>query len=132
MFTLDNKLQVLLVNDLNQEASDKGDPIAYCSLAVQAGVFNDPPHRNGLAHFLEHMIFMGSEEYPKQDDYNGFLSENGGYANAFTQFENTNYQFEIPYPYLEESLNRMAANFAHPLLLKETISREVHSIESEF
>ena len=43
---------------------NKGESIAYCALAVNAGAFNDPPHRNGLAHFLEHMIFTGSEKYP--------------------------------------------------------------------
>ena len=84
MFTLENKLKVLLINDLNQEASDNGDPIAYCSLAVEAGCFNDPPHKNGLAHFLEHMIFMGSETYPKEDAYYSFISEKGGYCNAYT------------------------------------------------
>ena len=87
MFTLPNQLQVLLINDLNQESDEKGDAIAYASLAVHAGVFNDPPTRNGLAHFLEHMIFMGSEAYPDEGAYMSFLNENGGDYNAFTSFE---------------------------------------------
>ena len=85
-----------------------------------------------MAHFLEHMIFMGSEKYPDEDAYSGFLSENGGYCNAFTQFENTNFQFEVTYHGLQEALSRMAANFAHPLLNKDAIAREVAAIESEF
>ena len=67
--------------------------MAYCSFAYNVGSLNDPPHRQGLAHFLEHMIFMGSEKYPKEDAYSDFISANGGYSNAFTEYEFTNYQF---------------------------------------
>lgn len=34
-------------------------------MTVGVGSFSDPPEIQGLAHFLEHMIFMGSEKYPK-------------------------------------------------------------------
>lgn len=36
---------------------------AACGLTVGVGSFSDPPEIPGLAHFLEHMIFMGSEKY---------------------------------------------------------------------
>ena len=45
MFTLSNKLQVLLIEDNNKKDQSKGDAMAYCSLAVNAGSFNDPTHR---------------------------------------------------------------------------------------
>ena len=65
--------------------------MAFCSVAVNAGSLNDPNDRNGLAHFLEHMIFMGSEKYPDEGGYSEFLSANGGYCNAYTEFEWTNF-----------------------------------------
>lgn len=34
-------------------------------MGVEVGTFSDPPEIQGLAHLLEHMIFMGSEKYPK-------------------------------------------------------------------
>jgi secreted Zn-dependent insulinase-like peptidase len=48
--------------------------MAYCAIAVNVGSFNDPPHRQGLAHFLEHMIFMGSEKYPAENDFSDFIA----------------------------------------------------------
>jgi secreted Zn-dependent insulinase-like peptidase len=62
-----------------------------CSIAVNSGSFNDPKHRGGLAHFLEHMIFMGSEKYPDEKEFSNHVSKNGGYTNAYTENEYTNY-----------------------------------------
>jgi hypothetical protein len=38
------------------------------------------------------MLFYASEKYPKEDEYSKFISDNGGYTNAWTASENTNYQ----------------------------------------
>ena len=65
--------------------------MAYASVVMNAGSFNDPPHRYGLAHFLEHMIFMGSENYSEESGFSDFCTQNGGYYNAYTSFEWTNY-----------------------------------------
>ena len=75
---------------------------------------------------------MGSEKYPDEEAYSGYLSEHGGYCNAYTQFESTNYQFEVESKGLEEALMRMANNFASPLLNEDAVKREVLAIESEF
>ena len=91
MFTLPNKVQVLLIQDNNQKEIASGESMAYCSLAINVGSFNDPPHRQGMAHFMEHMIFMGSEKYPDESSYSEWMGSNGGYCNAYTEFEWTNY-----------------------------------------
>ena len=39
----------------------------------------------GLSHYLEHMLFMGSEKYPDENDYDAYLTNNGGGANAYTE-----------------------------------------------
>ena len=64
--------------------------MAYVSLSVNVGSYNDPHDRQGLAHFLEHMIFMGSEKYDDESLYSNYISANGGYCNAYTEFEWTN------------------------------------------
>ena len=61
------------------------------SIVVNAGSFNDPKHRPGLAHFLEHMIFMGSQKYPGENDFSDHINSNGGSSNAYTEYEYTNY-----------------------------------------
>jgi len=78
--------------------------MAYVSIAVNAGSFNDPPQRQGLAHFLEHMIFMGSQKYPGENDFNDHIAAHGGYCNAYTEFEYTNYQFKVSYEGLQKGL----------------------------
>ena len=44
------------------------------------------PKQIGLAHFLEHMLFLGTEKYPDPSSFDEFLNENSGYSNAYTTF----------------------------------------------
>jgi len=39
---------------------------------------------DGLAHFLEHMLFLGTEKYPISGEFDSFLGKNAGFSNAFT------------------------------------------------
>ena len=43
----------------------------------------------GIAHFLEHMLFMGTEKYPDENEYSKFLAAHGGSSNAYTAAEDT-------------------------------------------
>lgn len=47
--------------------------LSAVALAVDVGSFSDPPDVQGLAHFLEHMIFMGSEKYPKENEFDSYI-----------------------------------------------------------
>jgi insulysin len=60
---------------------------------VRVGSLEDPENREGLAHFCEHMLFLGTEKYPNQEEYLKFLSENSGSGNAYTSDLETNYYF---------------------------------------
>ncbi|MEE3214854.1 MAG: insulinase family protein, partial [Pseudomonadota bacterium] len=62
VLTLDNGLEVLLVSD---PEADK----AAASLNVSVGSAQDPDDLQGLAHLLEHMLFLGTEAYPEADAY---------------------------------------------------------------
>ena len=75
--TLDNKLRVLLVADPETDKS-------AAALVALRGSFDEPEARPGLAHFLEHMLFIGTEKYPKLDGYQNFLARHGGSSNAYT------------------------------------------------
>ena len=81
-FTLDNGLRVLLVSDPKFNKSG-------AALAVNTGQIDDPADREGLAHFLEHMLFLGTEKYPEVADYGNFIKSNGGYNNAYTTSDHT-------------------------------------------
>jgi insulysin len=60
----------------------------------------DPTDLPGLAHFCEHMLFMGTEKYPDESDYDKFITAHGGSTNAYTGTDNTNYHFDITPEYL--------------------------------
>lgn len=82
--TLPNGLTCLLV-------SDPLTDVEAGSVHINSGHFQDPEHRPGLAHFHEHMLFLGTEKYPDENDFETFLGRNGGSSNAFTDMEDTNY-----------------------------------------
>jgi nardilysin len=58
---------------------------AAAALSVGVGHFTDPWNLQGLSHYLEHMLFMGSEKYPDENDYDAFLTAHGGASNACTE-----------------------------------------------
>ena len=58
---------------------------------MNVGSYNDPAHRQGMAHFLEHMIFLGSEKYPGENEFSEWVSSHGGYSNATTEYEFANF-----------------------------------------
>ena len=122
---LDNKLRVLLISD---PETDK----ASASLDIHVGSGNDPELRPGLAHFLEHMLFLGTDKYPESGEYQQFISEHGGSHNAYTAFEHTNYFFDIDKLYLDAALDRFAQFFVAPRFDVEYVEREKHAVDSEY
>lgn len=123
--TLDNKLQVLLVSDPN---TDK----ASAAMDVYVGSADDPENFLGLAHFLEHMLFLGTKKYPTPDEYQKFISDHGGSHNAFTSLDHTNYFFDIHHGHLEEALDRFSQQFTAPLFNADYVEREVNAVHSEY
>lgn len=122
---LDNQLRVLLISDPVTEK-------AAAALDVQVGANQNPADRTGLAHFLEHMLFLGTEKYPQAGEYQEFISQNGGRFNAFTAAENTNYFFEIDKDQLAPALDRFAQFFVAPLFTPEYVERERNAVHSEY
>ena len=80
---------------------------------------------SGLAHFLEHMLFMGSKKYPNENEYDEYLDEHGGSSNASTDSEMTSYVFDVSDKNLQEGIDRFAHQFISPLFKKSSVHREV-------
>jgi insulysin len=96
------------------------------------GSFMEGNKTRGLAHFCEHMLFYASKKYPKEGAYQQFISSKGGMTNAYTDMEETNFYFEVDSNHLEPSLDRFAQFFVAPLFAKESVSKEMHAVDSEF
>ncbi|OJJ43998.1 hypothetical protein ASPZODRAFT_18773 [Penicilliopsis zonata CBS 506.65] len=85
---LPNKLEALLVHDPD---TDK----ASAAVNVNVGNFSDYDDMPGIAHAVEHLLFMGTEKYPKENAYNQYLAAHSGSSNAYTAATETNYFFEV-------------------------------------
>jgi len=125
LLSLDNGLQVLLVSD---PQSSK----AAASLDVLVGSGDNPPDRGGLAHFLEHMLFLGTDKYPDPAEYERYITEHGGSRNAYTSFEHTNYFFDIDEAFLPEALDRFAQFFIAPRFDAQYVDREKNAVQAEY
>ena len=123
--TLDNGLRVLLISDPATEMS-------AAALDVATGSRDDPEDRQGLAHFLEHMLFLGTAKYPQAGEYQAFVSAHGGQHNAFTSLEQTNYFFDVDPDFFPEALDRFAQFFVAPLFTAEYVDREKNAVHSEY
>lgn len=78
------------------------------------------------------MIFMGSEKYPNENEFDQYMQKAGGFDNADTDFDETSFYFETREEYLEGALDRFSQFFKAPLMLKEAMTRERQAVESEF
>lgn len=134
-FTLPTGLEVLLVSTHALTLSRGGDvktAKSAAALTVQVGSFADPLEAQGCAHFLEHMVFMGSRKYPKENGYDNYITSHGGACNAMTEGEFTTYLFDIDAEFFPKALDMFAHCFASPLLHEAASDREINAIESEF
>ena len=123
-FVLPQGLRVLLVSDARLNLSS-------ASLVVDVGQIDDPRDSEGLAHFTEHMLFLGTEKYPEEGEYSRFIRSNGGSNNAYTTSDHTNYQFDIRHQALPQALDRFAQFFIAPRFNPDFVGREVSAVHNE-
>ena len=121
---LENGLRVVLASDATLNVSS-------ASMAVGIGANADPEGVEGLAHFLEHMLFLATEKYPQLNGYGDFLQSRGGMSNAYTSQDHTNYHFQVNHDALSEVLDRFAQFFVSPTLDYKYAKREVAAVNSE-
>jgi zinc protease len=82
-FTLGNGMQVVVI-------PDHRTPVVTHMVWYRNGSADDPPGKSGIAHFLEHLMFKGTETRPK-GMFSNLVSELGGQENAFTSYDYTAY-----------------------------------------
>jgi len=122
---LANQMEAILVSDPRADQSS-------AAMTVKVGSWEDPKEHPGLAHFNEHMLFMGTAKYPKESDYQRFIAEHGGQTNAFTANDFTSYMFSVNNDAFGEALDRFANFFIKPLFNPSGVSRELNAIDQEY
>ncbi|TQV75208.1 peptidase M16 [Aliikangiella marina] len=123
--TLDNGIGVILVSDPTVDKS-------AAALSVGVGLLHDPMTQQGMAHYLEHMLFLGTERFPETNGYSDFMSKNGGSSNAYTWLDITNYMFEINNAAYDEALDRFSDFFKAPKLYEEYTEKEKNAVNAEW
>jgi len=92
-FTLDNGLEVVVIEDHRA-------PIVVQQLWYRAGSADEPAGSSGVAHFLEHLLFKGTEKMAP-GEFSKVVAANGGSDNAFTSFDYTGYYQRVAADRLE-------------------------------
>ncbi|CAD8092428.1 unnamed protein product [Paramecium primaurelia] len=122
---LENHLKVLLIHDSESE-------MASAAMDVKAGSWHEPNEYPGLAHFCEHMLFIGSQKYPQTGFFDDLMAKGGGSSNAYTEAQNTNYYFEITVNHLGKALDAFAHFFIDPLFNEDAVNKERNAVNSEY
>ena len=106
---LENGLELLIISDPHADNS-------AAAVSVGSGSWNDPADFPGMAHFCEHMLFMGTEKYPDENEFMARVSDQGGMTNAMTASDRTVYMFSSNPEGFPSLLDRFAHFFIDPSL----------------
>ncbi|MFL1417637.1 pyrroloquinoline quinone biosynthesis protein PqqF [Pseudomonas fildesensis] len=101
-------------------------------LRVAAGSHDVPLTWPGLAHFLEHLLFLGTERFPTGEGLMAYVQRHGGQVNASTRERTTEFFFELPVSTFGDGLERLADMLTHPRLTLEDQLREREVLHAEF
>ncbi len=123
-FSIENGLDILLISDPDVHRS-------AAALSVGVGHLHDPVEKQGLAHYLEHMLFLGTKKYPEVGSFKKFLDEHSGGSNAYTAGAITNYFFQVSHEGFDIALDRFGDFFKAPLFDKTYSAREVKAVNNE-
>lgn len=122
---LSNGLKAYLISDPHTDQ-------AGASLSVLVGSWQEPEAYPGIAHFTEHLLFLGNKKYPDESAFDKFVAQFGGSTNAFTTNSNTNYVFSVDNQAFTEALDRFSSFFKDPLFNPSGVGRELQAIDEEY
>ena len=115
-FTLDNGLDVVVIPDHRA-------PVVTHMVWYRAGAADEPRGKSGIAHFLEHLMFKGTEKHPA-GEFSNTVSELGGQENAFTSYDYTAYFQRVPKEALPTVMEFEADRMSNLILTDEVVLPE--------
>ncbi|MDH4566882.1 pyrroloquinoline quinone biosynthesis protein PqqF [Pseudomonas sp. BN414] len=122
---LDNGLELVLLHQ-------PGLGRAAAALRIHAGSHDAPQAYPGMAHFLEHLVFLGSAHFPSGQGLIPFVLAQGGEVNATTRERHTDFFFELPRSAFDGGLARLCDMIAAPALTLPSQEREREVLHAEF
>lgn len=122
-FTLDNGLEVVVVP--NHRA-----PIVSHMVWYKFGAADEAPGKSGIAHFLEHLMFKGTQTVPS-GQFSSTVKKMGGEDNAFTSQDYTAYYQNVPLNHLEKVMQMEADRMKNLVLNDQEVASERNVIIEE-
>src|ERR1700681_1906169 len=93
-------------------------------VAFDAGARNERPEENGMAHFLEHLVFKGGEKYPTYKDVNETAERLGGMLNAYTSHDLVAFHLTVRAESAAPAIDLLTDFVGRPRLDAEELDRE--------
>lgn len=121
---LENGLELVIISDKNTKEG-------FASMIVGTGYYDDPKDIPGMAHYLEHMLFLGSTKYPNDSYYHEIIQTNGGMSNAYTAHDHTCYYFSVKSSAFLNTFDIFAQFFIDPIFEPSAVMREINAVDSE-
>jgi zinc protease len=122
-FKLDNGLEVVVIPDHRA-------PVVTHMIWYKVGAADETPGKSGLAHFLEHLMFKGTEKNPG-DAFSQEVAEIGGQENAFTTSDYTGFFQRVPREHLKEMMALEADRITGLVLTDEVVKPELNVVLEE-
>jgi insulysin len=124
-YTHSSGLEVIIIQDVNVR-------VAGAVMSVNSGVKNEGKDIYGLAHYCEHMLFLGSKKFDKPTYFVDFITQHNGKFNGYTDFDTTGFFFKINTDKFRHGLEIFSRFFIDPLFSLEYVEKEVNSVNSEY
>ncbi|MBK5377096.1 pyrroloquinoline quinone biosynthesis protein PqqF [Pseudomonas sp. TH43] len=102
------------------------------ALRVAAGSHDVPLAWPGLAHFLEHLLFLGTARFPANEGLMAYVQSYGGQVNASTRERSTDFFFELPTAAFSGGLERLSDMLTKPRMNLDDQRREREVLQAEF
>jgi zinc protease len=115
-FTLENGLQVVVI-------PNHRTPVVNHTIYYRVGAMDEPAAKSGLAHFLEHLMFKGTESL-RPGEFSAIVARNGGQENAFTSQDYTGYFQTVAVDRLPKMMEIEADRMTNLVLTSEAVEPE--------
>lgn len=123
-YLLENGLESYIIHDKKAKSDGAG-------MLIKAGAVMDGDVL-GLAHFTEHMLFLGSKKYPNATHFVDFTTSRHGKHNGATRVNSTFFYFKIDKDYFQNGFDMFSRFFIDPLIDPKFVDMEINSVNSEF
>lgn len=122
-FTLANGFKVI-------QSFDGSNPIICLQLNIRTGSVNETDSTSGFSHFIEHLVFKCTQNYP-DNSLSDLVTQSGGFINAYTEYDSTCFYLLLPAEQLELGFGVLSEMVIHASLGEEDVANEKDIIKEE-